>query len=260
MSLLKLFGDAWFVLTSKLKKVKVVLRRLSSSAGNIHSDVADARNALLDFQLALTGIPTTQQFEEKAKLEKILQDSLKAEEIFLKQKSRVHWLKCGDGNNRYLFNSCKGRWNLNKILSLEDASGVMCSSHSDIARVTVNYFQDLMGHQQTVHEFPDNIDLPQLTASQQSFLDAPFAEQDIIATLKGMAKNNCPGPDGFPAEFYIATWSVIGADVTKEIIHFFNSLHLSHIINSSAIALVPKSQPATSMTDYKPISCCSVLY
>lgn len=75
-----------------------------------------------------------------------------------------------------------------------------------------------------------------------------------------MEKHKFPGPDGFPVEFYIAAWNILGVDVRKGILYFFNTLHLPRIINSSAIALVPKSQPTIKLGDYRPLSCCNVLY
>ena len=66
--------------------------------------------------------------------------SLLREECFLKQKSRVNWLKCGDNNNKFFFNCCKGRWNTNKIFQLKDASGATVARHSAVSKVVVDYF------------------------------------------------------------------------------------------------------------------------
>lgn len=256
----EIVGDPWYSLTMKLKKTKIGLRRLNSASGNLHSAVVNARNSLLEFQEGMPAFPTEQQFLEEANLSTHLQNSLKQEEVFLRQKSRVNWLKCGDNNNRYFFNACKGRWNSNKILMLTDANGVKRTTHEEISETAVDYFKNMLGSSVQVTKFPDNIELPQLLDEQRVLLDAPFTELDVFNTLKHMAKNKCPGPDGLPVEFYLAAWDVVGADVTKGILYFFSTLHLPRIINSSAIALVPKSQPATLMSDYRPISCCNVLY
>lgn len=242
-------GDPWFVLTMKLRRVKEAMRKLNTARGNIHKKVEAANIALLDFQLHLPLCPTIQQFDEEERLRKELLAQLKSEEVFLRQKSRVNWLKCGDGNNKYFFNACKGRWNTNKIMRLDDELGVSYSSHKDISRVAVDYFQKLMGKEEVVDDFPENVSLPQLNDDQKNLLMGSFNALDIVDTLKSMAKGKCPGPDGFPVEFYLATWSVVGVDVTNAVLHFFNNFHLPRIINSSVFALVPKSQPATSMSD-----------
>lgn len=85
----EVIGDPWYVLTIKLKKVKESMRRLNTSKSNLHFAVEDDRNALLDFQLAMPSLPSEQQFKDESKLRKDLQDLLKKEEVFLRQKSRV---------------------------------------------------------------------------------------------------------------------------------------------------------------------------
>lgn len=113
-------GDPWYVLTSKLKFVKCALKDFNSARGDIHTQVEAACVALLDFQLSLPVNPSVHQFEEESNLKITLQNLLLSEEVVLKQKSGVHWLQNGDGNNRFFFNACKARWNTNKILVLQD--------------------------------------------------------------------------------------------------------------------------------------------
>lgn len=256
----EIVGDPWYILTTKLRIAKMGLRKLNDYTGNLHSAVQEARNALLDFQMAMPISPSVQQFEAEAKLRAELQDKLKHEEIFLRQKARVNWLKNGDNNNRFFFNACKGRWNVNKIFMLTDSNGVDVTTHKEISRVAVNYFKTLLGSTTPVVDFPTDIVLPQLTEDHRTLLAAPFSALDVFNTFKHMAKHKCPGPDGLPVEFYLAAWDIIGEDVTKGILHFFNTLHLPRIVNSSALALVPKSQQAAMMSDFRPISCCNVLY
>ena len=40
-------GNPWFVLTTKIKRVKEAMRKLNSRSGNVHSNVFNARNALI---------------------------------------------------------------------------------------------------------------------------------------------------------------------------------------------------------------------
>lgn len=84
-------GDPWYVLTSKLKRVKEALRNLNTAQGNLHNAVDIARTALLNFQASMPSQPSPAQFELERKLCTDLQKALLNEEILLKQKSRVHW-------------------------------------------------------------------------------------------------------------------------------------------------------------------------
>lgn len=110
-----------------------------------------------------------------------------------------------------------------------------------------------------MEEFPDDIFLPTLTDSQKHHLAAPFQAQDVLKTFKSMAKNKCPGPNGFSVEFFLETWHIVGEDVTRGILPFFKHLHMPRIINYAALALIPKHNSASEIVDYRPISCCNVI-
>lgn len=254
------FGDPWYVVTSKLKLVKIGLKNLNKRHGNVHGAVDTSRTALFEFQAALPSLPSSDLLLEEKRLILNYSLALSQEESFLKQKSRVHWLKFGDGNNKFFHNSCKSRWNSNKILSILDDNGLEHTSHDSIAMVATSYFQDILGQTKQVIDIPDTITLPSLDDSQSQFLSRDFSEEEILFTLKKMAKGRSPGPDGLTVEFYLKAWHIIGTDVSQAILFFFDTLYLPRIINSAAIALVPKVQQPTMMSQFRPISCCNVLY
>lgn len=153
------FGNPWHILITKQKAVKVALKRLNSTTGNLHNLVADARNALHNFQLSLPPFPSANQRILEGNLCDSLSQALAKEESLLRQKSRINWLKNGDGNNKFFFNSCRGRWNSNKIIALEDEFGNIQTSHHGISEVAVNYFQNLIGSHHPVVDFPDHLEL-----------------------------------------------------------------------------------------------------
>lgn len=113
-------GNHWYILTTKLKKVKKELIALNQQLGRVENRVLLAKNALMLFQNSITIPHSEADFLEDKKLIEALENALAHEENIVKQKSRVNWIKKGDGNTRYFYNCCKGRWNTNKIISLED--------------------------------------------------------------------------------------------------------------------------------------------
>ena len=253
-------GNPWFILTCKLKKVKAALKLLNNSHGNVHSKVSTARSLLLNHQESMPLCPTSDQIIHEKHLIENFNSVLLEEESFLKQKSRVTWLKCGDSNNKFFFNACKSRWNCNKILQINDNAGNSVHGQKDVAQVAIDYFSDLLGSSSSTSAFPENLQLKMLSESQILDLQRPFVMSDVYGALKSMAKNKSPGPDGFTVEFYLAAWDIIGTDVCNAIMYFFSSKHLPKIVNSAALALVPKSQTPSTMNDFRPIACCNVLY
>ncbi|CAN0905660.1 LINE-1 retrotransposable element ORF2 protein [Linum grandiflorum] len=75
-----------------------------------------------------------------------------------------------------------------------------------------------------------------------------------------MNSDKSPGPDGFTAGFYKQFWEVVGGDVTDAILSFFEGNKLPHFVNSISLALIPKRPNAVDAKDYRPISCCNVIY
>lgn len=85
-------------------------------------------------------------------------------------------------------------------------------------------------------------------------------EEDIKQVLFKMACRKSPGPDGYTMEFYKASWPVIGKEVVIAVRSFFEKGFLPKGVNSTILALIPKKEEAIYMRDYRPISCCNVLY
>lgn len=75
-----------------------------------------------------------------------------------------------------------------------------------------------------------------------------------------MPRNKSRGPDGYTVEFYTASWEIIGQLNTLVVLEFFLSSKLLKQLNSTSIALIPKVQHPTMVTEFKPISCCNILY
>ncbi|KAL6584554.1 hypothetical protein OROMI_003843 [Orobanche minor] len=68
----------------------------------------------------------------------------KVEENILKQKSKVHWLNCGDGNNKFFHASLKARGR-SGISVLFDDLGNKLVEDVDIKREIMSFYQKLLG-------------------------------------------------------------------------------------------------------------------
>ncbi|KAH0699374.1 hypothetical protein KY290_014199 [Solanum tuberosum] len=74
-----------------------------------------------------------------------LEKWLNIKESILKQKSRVQWLKLGDGNTTYFHASLKNRIARNKILSLTTTDGRMVNNNNDIEEEVIEFYKQLLG-------------------------------------------------------------------------------------------------------------------
>ncbi|KAK3221803.1 hypothetical protein Dsin_008828 [Dipteronia sinensis] len=66
--------------------------------------------------------------------------------------------------------------------------------------------------------------------------------------------------DGLPAIFYQKYWEVVGTSVTMACLSCLNGGESLEPVNRTLITLIPKTQKAECMADYRPISLCNVTY
>ncbi|GJR11656.1 putative reverse transcriptase domain, reverse transcriptase zinc-binding domain protein [Tanacetum coccineum] len=87
-----------------------------------------------------------------------------------------------------------------------------------------------------------------------------ISSQEVKSAMFSMGNDKSPGPDGFTAGFFKDTWDIIGADVIKAVSEFFTNGRLLKELNHTIIALIPKVNTPARVNDYRPISCCNVLF
>jgi mannosylglycoprotein endo-beta-mannosidase len=89
---------------------------------------------------------------------------------------------------------------------------------------------------------------------------APITSEDIKAALFSIPDNKSPGPDGYNALFFKKSWEIIKDDFIAAIRYFFSKNSLPRCVNATRVALVPKQEHPTCLNDFRPISCCNVIY
>ncbi|XP_062145358.1 uncharacterized protein LOC133852602 [Alnus glutinosa] len=83
---------------------------------------------------------------------------------------------------------------------------------------------------------------------------------DIKKVIFAMNKHKAPGLDGFSAGFYQRAWAIVRQDVLDAVLEFFQTCSLLKRVNTTIITLVPKKKNSATMGDYRPISCCNIIY
>lgn len=68
------------------------------------------------------------------------------------------------------------------------------------------------------------------------------------------------GIDGYNSGFYKATWEILGDDVVRAVSQFFATGKMLKSWNNTTITLIPKVQNPVHLGDFRPVSCCHVLY
>ncbi|KAL0295118.1 UNVERIFIED_CONTAM: hypothetical protein Sangu_3204100 [Sesamum angustifolium] len=99
-----------------------------------------------------------------------------------------------------------------------------------------------------------------VTTTEASLLVAPVTQAEVKEAFFDIDVESAPGPDGYTAAFYRTAWPVVGQAVFQAVGEFFRTGNLLKQINTTLIVLIPKVNLPIFVSDYRPISCCNVLY
>lgn len=187
------------------------------------------------------------------------------EEKVLKQRSKLHWLQVGDKNNKAFHNAVKVRETRNAIREIKCPDGSIVSTQEDIKKEAERFFNDFLTYEPMDVEAKSVEDIQNIipfrcNEAERERLIRTVTEEEVREVVFRMPSNKSPGPDGFTSEFFKASWNTIGKDFTVAVQSFFSKGFLPKGLNSTILALIPKKDSAQEMRDYRPISCCNVLY
>eukprot|EP00253_Pinus_taeda_P032140 PITA_32140 len=189
---------------------------------------------------------------------------LKGREESLRLHSRAIWLKAGDENSRFFHNFAKGRKVANTIWNLPLPEGGMADTFNKLSNLGTSYFRNL-------YKNPADTNLAEIINVAGHFprfieeedaadLEAPVTMAELESTIKWFKKEKSPGPDGWTIEFYASFFDLLGEDILKVVEESRTTGSMYHAINTTFIALIPKSDHPSSFDDFRPISLCNVLY
>lgn len=248
-------SDAMMILHNKLLRLARALRHWSrKNIGNVAllSAIAD--------QLIL-GLDQAQDHRDLTLAEIGLRQHLKMkllglaaiQRIRIWQRSRILWLRAGDADSKLFHIKANGRRRRNFIplLQTDDSQlTTMVDKHRELHR----HFSATIGTPKT-RQCSLNWNLLDLPRLDLSSLDEQFSEEEIKKAVFALPSGKAPGPDGYTADCFKRCWEVIKHDVSAALHQFFalRGKHF-HLLNTAYITLLPKSNEAIKVKDFRPIS------
>ncbi|KAJ9536667.1 LOW QUALITY PROTEIN: hypothetical protein OSB04_un000140 [Centaurea solstitialis] len=255
-------GTFMYRITTRLKSLKEPLRKLRRSYGNLTVKVADLKVELDVIQLACDLDPFNVELKEDLEALRVAYlQACRDECVCMKQRAKVQWLNEADSNTRFYHNVVKERRHSNQVRSVCNSDGVYV--HDD--EVPYAFIEHLKGFLGTADVSLDPV-IPQasfqnkLSLTEALHMIRPITDSDIRDAMFQIGIDKAPGSDGFTSQFFKAAWGIVGRDVTVAIHNFFYRGRLAKELNHTLICLLPKTPNASSVSDFRPISCCSVLY
>ena len=80
---------------------------------------------------------------------------------------------------------------------------------------------------------------------------------ELLKILHSFKKDKSPGLDGWPLEFFIGFFDLIGADMLKVVEEYRLDGHVHGPIKCTFIALIPQKDQPKFFDDFRPISLCN---
>ncbi|XP_038990950.1 uncharacterized protein LOC120113971 [Hibiscus syriacus] len=184
---------------------------------------------------------------DELKIEEELKAFKQMELLFYKQKAKADWIREGDQSTQFFYSMVASKRMNNTIRVFYSQYGVRLNSFEDMSREAINFFRkELLGYS-----------LPEGAAEA---LTREVSDVEIKDAIWGQCNNKSPGPDGYNSFLFKKTWHIVGNDFLAAIRYFFTSSFMLPSFNATVVVLVPKVPNPSLVKDYRPISCCSVIY
>lgn len=147
-------------------------------------------------------------------------------------RARARWVEEGETSSAYFFRLEKKRGADRWISALRDEDGSIVSSPADLCLSFSSFYSSLFTSSPTdpvaQQELLSNVSST-LSPGQALECEGSLTVDECHKALIGMAHHKAPGLDGFPMEFYVKFWSVLGSDLVDVLnsCYHFVSLSLS---------------------------------
>ncbi|KAL2905278.1 hypothetical protein RDABS01_003988, partial [Bienertia sinuspersici] len=182
---------------------------------------------------------------------------------FLKQKSKINWLKEGDENTRFFHRSLKIHQYQKRVVGVKDINGNWCEGRTAVAGAFEQYYKMLLGTevQATGIVQSEVIQAGKIVSEEQAqSLMRPFSMEEVKKALFSIDGGKSPDPDGFNSSIFKLSWPILGNELCAAVLDFFQTGRLLREINNTNITLIPKVSNPMSVTDFRLIACCNTIY
>ncbi|VFQ82564.1 unnamed protein product [Cuscuta campestris] len=243
-------------LANKLKALKKIIQDWNHTTfGNIFSKVKEAETEALKAQEIFEREDTPANREASNLANANLLKICKQEESYWAQKSNIKWLAEGDISTKFFHSFVKGKRRKASIRFMKNQEGKEMVDHVELSTYIAKHFENTFTEEHSGNLDPIIQHIPTLITEHdnQAILQLPI-EEEIKSAIWHLNPNSSAGPDGFNGEFFRYFWDTIKMDMVSAVQEFFLGIPLPMAFGSSLITLIPKTEGAKEIGDYRPIA------
>jgi hypothetical protein len=250
-------GCAMFILKTKLKSLKPILKAWNKEIfGDVHTKVASAVAEVDSIQQIINDSGYTDALGDKEKLAKIcLDEALRVQEHFWRDKSRSKWFIEGDRNTSYFHKLTKFFYASQRLVRLKVGDNYI-TDNNHMEQHVLTFYKDLFGSDNhcvptdIVERTISNI----ITAAYNDLMTRVPSIDEVKQAVFNMDGSSSPGPDDFGRCFFQKIWDIVGTDVVASVTQFFRQGWILPNMNSSHVVLIPKFPGAETIENFRPIA------
>jgi hypothetical protein len=203
------------------------------------------------------------QLEELKCLENKRNEWLKKEEVEWRLKSRALWLQAGDNNTKKIHhytNHCRNVNTIWEIKMKKESWLVHFEKKRNQSCFFENIFQAPRGCPYS-RDFGGSYQVPSLFSEEMNkSLEEEVTESELRHALSSMQNGKSLGPDGYTVEFFKSFYDLLKDDLLLLVRESQREGKIYGPLNATFLCLIPKKQNSEMFEDYRPISCCNVVY
>uniref|UniRef100_A0A453ILZ4 Uncharacterized protein n=1 Tax=Aegilops tauschii subsp. strangulata TaxID=200361 RepID=A0A453ILZ4_AEGTS len=175
------------------------------------------------------------------------------ERIRARQRSRVRCLRAGDAKTRFFHLKCNSRRRKNIVARLARRN-IMKTEQAHKASLAKSFFVDVLGTTAPATTGL-NWERPNLPVHDLSELEQEFTASEIRQAIQDTPLDRASGPDGFTGRFFKAAADIILPNLLLAF-HQLRAMNRHGLagINNANIVVIPKTDGAASMGDFRPIN------
>ncbi|XP_062093666.1 uncharacterized protein LOC133799683 [Humulus lupulus] len=162
------------------------------------------------------------QREERLSFETFSSQS-KYYDSYLRQKSKINWLRYCDDSTAYFHACLKQRRATNHITSFINDAGQLNEKFEDVVAHFVIHFRSIMGSKSTTFVIIQRDCFSHggiLSLDQQLRLIKPFTKKEVEAAMFSINPIKSPGPDGYGSGFFKVMWKDLREEISDAILDF----------------------------------------
>jgi len=169
----------------------------------------------------------------------------------------------GDNNTNFFHKYVNYMRVHNSIWDIKDAQGEWVNNSRELDGVAKDYFEEVykdsgssdINSQMKILQY-----FPRLFSEEEGNQGGyAITLKEVEHVLKGFAKAKSPGPDGWPVEFFLEFFDILGLSLLNMVEESRTLGVVSGATNSTFIALIPKCNRPKYFKEYKPKTLCNLV-